>query len=236
MVTKHLKKAWTAYRKNFLEFLKAIIIRDGVTFSIILFGAYLLLIGFADFNIIWPFLLAAYVSSVVLQGGFVKMCYESLRGKTTLGTMFKTTKKRGWSLIGGNLLVAVVLLTVLLVVLSTSTFIQNYIYSSIFQLFLVFFGTFLVFVLFSFVDQAIVIDNKNSFKSLKKSVEIAAKSYLKMVYLFVIIFCLMLVSKFSIGLIPQIGQFLDLVISHFFIIPLMIISLTNIYVEGKRRR
>ncbi len=235
MVTKHLKQSWIAYRKNFIELLKGIIVRDGLTFSLIFLGLYLVLIGFADFNIVWPILLTAYICSTVLHGGFVKMCYESLKGKTSLKTMFKTTKQRGWSLIGGNGLVAIILIFILIILLGASNFLYGYFHSEILQLFLIFFSTFLIFVFFAFVDQAIVIDNRSSFKSLKRSVEIASKSYLKMIYLFIIISLFLLVSKFSIGLIPVIGQALDLIVNHFLIIPIMLLSLTSIYAEGRKK-
>lgn len=231
---KNLNKAWRAYRKNFFEILKAIIIRDGLSFLIFLIGAYLLLIGFGDANIIWPFLISAYISSTVLHGGFVKMCYESLRGKTTVKTMFKTTKKRGWSILGANIIVAVIMFTVLIFVIGASTFIYDYFYSNILLLSLIFITTLLLFLLFSFVNQAVVIDNIGSVRSLKKSVEVSSKIYKKMISLFVIIFVMLLIVRFSLGLIPTIGLFLDLIFSHFVIVPLMVLALTSLYVEGKK--
>lgn len=245
MVTKHLKKSWMAYRKNFSELLKALIVNYGLFILIVVGG------GFVSFFVpdmmLWIFgisIIAGVLLFIVLNGGFIRMCYESLRGKTKLSTMFKTSRKNAWPLIGTNSITFFISLIVVIVVsfavLATTQpeyLFSGYYLSSIptYSIILIYIIIVLILVLFSFVNQGVVINNLGVFKSIKKSLEVAKKNYLTIVYLIVIFIFFYYVSKYSIGLLPQVGPILENIVNYFLLVPLLDLCITNIYVRGKKK-
>lgn len=257
MVFEYMEKAWIAYKKNFWTILIAIILQILIPavpiiigllpwifilpFSRIIDPSTLILsnLGILSFSIVM--FLVGLLTSVVLNGGFVKMLQEALRGKTKFETMLVTAKEKFWTILGANLIVLFIILflvAILLIpiaVLTGFSFVQLSSISSLPYLVVIFSVIvldiiFLVLfsIFFLFVNQAVVIDNLNAFQSVKKSFEFSKKNYATILALFLIFFFL------NMGL-TNVLSLLGSILIWFLTSPLLLLSYTAIYLEKRKK-
>ncbi|NIO44677.1 MAG: hypothetical protein GTN36_03950 [Candidatus Aenigmarchaeota archaeon] len=257
MVIEHIEKSWKAYRKNFWPIITAMVLQFilvGIPFLIgiipwvFIFLSYrtvdmitLLMsnLGALSFSLIM--FAIGFLISIALTGGFVKMLYEALRGKTKYETMLKTAKEKFWTIIGANSLFILILLVLFIAVFSPLFILTGF--STTFSgagsltLLITIFSIatlgsiliILVSIFFVFINQAIVIDNLNAIDSVNKSFEVSKKSYLTILGLMIIFILLnsALVNLFS---------FFGTVLEAFVVTPLLLLSYTSVYLEKRRKK
>lgn len=259
MVSKHLKKAWSSYRKNFFELSKGVFVEYGTIIVLLMVFAYTFFIGYLglaleenaetgyiiqslgeeNYTLLMlsaGILILVYLVFAVLQGGFVRMCYESLRGKTKLSTMFKTSRKKAPSLMGSSLLISIVLFLVFVILVSflyTMNILTSILNTVPIDVFVLFMSP--ISILFYFFVQGIVIDNLGAIKSIQKSMAFSQNNYIQTFSLFIIFFILLKIVDYSFGAVPYL-DLVGLLISYFVILPVMVLSFTNLYITRKKRR
>lgn len=257
MVIEHIEKAWKAYRKNFWPIITALILQiilAGIPFLIgvlpwifiVLFSKgvdtttlFLSNLGALSFSIVMFSI--GFLISVALTGGFVRMLYEALRGKTKYETMLKTAKEKFWTILGANsifILIFFLLIVAIFFPLFTLTGFSTMLSgtSSLSLLITVFlivaFGSILLIlvgVFFIFINQAIVIDNLRAIDSIGRSFEVSKKSYLTIVGLMVIF---ILINSALSTIFSFIGSFLE----TFVTMPLLLLSYTSVYLKKRRKK
>jgi len=258
MVTEYISQAWKAYKRNLWDLIGAIIIMwiiILVPIAIAIVPVFVLLVGTVPLTGMDPQLffqsffstlftnipvlifsailfIIAMLLSIALSAGFIKITYDSLKGRARVDTMINVARKKFWTVIGANvfsfLIMAVLGFALMFSFIAISFLItSNTTFSTV--MFLI--GGiiwFLMILLFFFVDHAIVIDNHMAIDSVKKSVKVASKNYVDLLALIIIFFLLMLVFAF----IPFIG----FVVINFIISPVFILALTALYVKKRRAR
>jgi hypothetical protein len=254
MVFGYIDKAWIAYKKNFWQIIIAIILQFLITAVPIIIGLLpwifilpfskitdlktLILsnLGILSFSIVM--FIAGCLVSVLLNGGFIRMLYEALRGKTKFETMLVTAKERFWTILGANLIVLLVLLSIIFAFLlvpiavltgfSVTSLSQSILLPYLIVIFSIIVLGVIVSVLFSiffvFVNQAVVINNLNAVQSVKKSFDVSKKNYISILALFLIFFF------FNAGL-TNILSLLGSVLIWFLTAPLLLLSYTAFYVD-----
>jgi len=251
----YIEKAWESYKKNFWQFTIALILQTFIVsipfligvlpWIVILFstgikaGIVSLLLsnlGVLSFSVVM-FLVGISVSTV-LGGGFTRMAYESLRGKTSYETMFKTAKEKFWTILGVNsivLLTISIIVAVMLVPIMALGNLSTLFQASFLYIFVIFsivtLGTMIlaiVGILFMFVNQAIVIDNLKALEAIKKSFETAEKNFLSVFFLFLIFF---LINSGLENVLSIAGS----LIVFFVTAPLALISYTALYLERRKK-
>lgn len=257
----YIEKGWKAYKNNFWSIVIALILQLVLTFipfviglipwGIILFYSGIGLtesnlsslilsnLGVLSFSILM--FIFGFLISMVLNGGFVRMLYESLRGKAKYETMLKTAKEKFWSILGANLLVLVIFMLIMAIFFAPLLILANIsslpFFANSFLYVIVLFSVVilgvivltLVSVLFVFVNQAIVIDNLRAFDAVKKSFEVSKKNFLGVFFLFLLFFLL------NNGLENVLSIF-GSIISIFVTTPLLLLSYTAFYVDKRKKR
>ena len=259
MVTQHVTEAWKAYKRNLWDIIASLIVMwivIAVPFLIALIPVLFVLssgvvaIGTlrsasamqALFQVLATnipmliisvvFFIVAILAAIALSGGFIKVIYDSLKGRARVDTMINVARKKFWTIIGANLLAGVLIILVLLVIVfpiaivasvsSLSTVLST-------LLFLVGIAVWVLFiVLFGFVNQAVVIDNYKATDAVSYSVKIVSRNYLNLWALFLIFGLISVILSF----IPIIG----FIVINFVISPLAILAYTSLYIRRKKRR
>jgi MFS family permease len=252
----YVEKAWESYKKNFWQFVIALILQIFIVsipfligvlpWIVILFStgiktgiASLLLsnLGVLSFSVVM-FLVGISISTV-LGGGLVKMAYESLRGKTDYETMFKTAKEKFWTILGANSIVlltlSIIVAVMLVPIMALSNFSALSAQASFLYIFVIFstvvLGTMIlviVSILFVFVNQAIVIDRLKALEAVKKSFETAEKNFLSIFFLFLIFF---LINSGLENVLSVAGSLIVLFVTA----PLALISYTALYIDRRKK-
>jgi len=250
-----IERAWMSYKKNFWQFVIALILQMFIVsipfligvlpWIVILFstgmnaGVVSLLmsnLGVLSFSIVM--FIIGILLSAVLGGGFTRMAYDSLRGRTSYETMLKTAKEKFWTIIGADL---VFLLTVLIIIsvifvpimtlgnlsaLSQVSFFYAFIIFSIAALGVI--VLVIVSIFFVFINQAIVVDNLKALEAIKKSFETAEKNFLSIFFLFLIF---LLINSGLENILSIAGS----LIVFFVTTPIVLISYTALYVDRRKR-
>lgn len=251
-----IEKAWVSLKKNFWQFVIALILQMFIVsipfligvlpWIVILFStglktgiASLLMSNLGVLSFSAVMFIIGILLSTVLGGGFTRMAYESLRGRTDYDTMFETAKKKFWTIIGADSIFILILLIIVssifvpiiklgnLSFLSQASFFYIFIIFSITALGVLF--TVIVSIFFVFVNQAIVIDNLKALEAIKKSFDTAEKNFKSIFFLFIIFF---LVNAGLESILSVIGS----VVVLFVISPLALISYTALYVDRRKKR
>ena len=255
MVIEHIEKSWLVYRKNFCPLTTAIFLQlliVGILLLIAIAPWIFILLSFRGSNImtlLWYnmgvlffsviFFAVSTILSVVLNGGFVKMLYESFRGKTRFETMLKTAREKFWTILGANSLFLLIFLLILGALLVPIASLMSFSFSqgvSMLYLFVIILTIILgavvfgmVSVLFIFVNQAIVIDNLKAVPAIKKSYEVAKKSFLTILGIMVI-FILINIA------LTTVFSFIGSILEWFVTQPLILLSYTSVYLERRRKK
>jgi len=252
----YVEKAWESYKKNFWQFVIALILQMFIVsipfligvlpWIVILFStgtkagiASLLLsnLGVLSFSAVM-FLVGISISTV-LGGGLVRMAYESLRGKTDYETMFKTAKEKFWTILGANSIVlftlSIIVAVMLVPIMALSNFSALSAQASFSYIFVVFsivaLGTMIlviVSILFVFVNQAIVIDRLKALEAVKKSFETAEKNFLNIFFMFFIFF---LINNGLENILSVVGSLIVLFVTT----PILLISYTALYIDRRKK-
>ena len=257
MVIEHIEKSWAAYRKNFWPILTAMILQfilAGIPFligvlpwififlsskGVDLSTLFLSNLGVLSFSVIM--FIIGFLISIALTGGFVKMLYEALRGKTKYGTMLKTAKEKFWTIIGANSLFILIFFVIFIAVFSPLFLLAGFPAlsvggSSLAPLITIFLivvlGSILlvlISIFFVFINQAIVIDNLKAVDSIGKSFEVSKKSYLTILGLMIIF---ILINSALTTIFSLIGSVLEAFVTT----PLLLLSYTSVYLEKRRKK
>jgi MFS family permease len=255
MTIEYVERAWESYKKNFWQFVIALILQAfivsipfliGVLPWIVIFFSRGMNAGFVNlllsnlgvlsFSVVM-FIVGILLSSV-LGGGFTRMAYESLRGRTSYETMFKTAREKFWTILGADLIVLLTLLVIVttllvpiialgsLYALSQTSFFYVFIIFSIVALGVIILVS--VGIFFIFVNQAVVIDNFKALDAIKKSFKIADKNFLSIFFLFLIFF---LINSGLENVLSIAGS----LIVFFVIAPIALISYTALYSDRRKK-
>lgn len=257
MVTNHIEKAWKAYRKNFWHILCAVLLFFIITTGLVLIGLLPLLISFIGTlpltvlqntnaallqnlalvslsNLIFAliFFILSMLVGMLISAGLVKMYAEALKGKTSLSTLFKTIKKKFWTILGANILVGLIMLCIFglafapLVTLSSMSATNVFFVLPLFVVGVVI--ALLISLLFKFTNQAIVIDDCLAVAAIKKSISVAKANYIQLLALIVIFVAISIL----VGFIP----YINFILNWLLIVPIAEISYTSLYIAKMKKR
>ena len=259
MVIEYIEKSWAVYRRNFWPIVTAVLLQFLIVFIPAIIGIVPWIFVFLAFkgtsittlllSNLWllcfsaVMIIISVLLSVALNGGFVRMLYESFRGKTRYETMIETAKKKFWTIIGANSLVVLVLLSIIIaiflpLVLILKGFFPTMVSSTtslpllITVISIVGLGTILlvlVSIFFTFVNQAIVIDNFNAIPAINRSFEVSKKCYLTILGL---MFIFILINSALSTIFSIIGSALE----WFVTMPLLLLSYISLYLEKSRKK
>jgi len=166
----------------------------------------------------------AILIGMALAAGQVGMCYEALKGQTSLRTLFYVVKVRGLAAIEATILVFLAVMSPF-VVFSIAAYMS---FSTEFLIGIILFslGIFISFIISIHVSlylQALVISGQGPTYSIKTSSTVVKHYFWDLFLLFVFY----ILFSFLIGLLPYIGILITLLL----ILPLMNISLVKFYVD-----
>lgn len=258
MVVEYLSKSWDAYRRNFWQIIGGLLIITLVMFGIIIVSALPLiakLIGYLSASssvqsALFQFLMdggvqfsaallvtgviIALIISTVLEAGLIKMFADALKGKAEIRTIFSTAREKFWTIIGANVLAALirivffmVLLLPPLVMIMVSSFraVSNPLYVPGIGTMLWFYGGLIAYMLvvlpFTLVNQAVVVGNHRAVESVKKSFSVVKENYLQFLGLVVFVFLIAVL----VSLVPVLGS-----LANFFVVtPIAGLAYTAFY-------
>jgi len=164
------------------------------------------------------FILLAVIVSISLTAGLTRVYAEALRGKTSYKSMIDTAKEKWLTIIGANIIIAVV---ISLVVVATA----------LLSVSLGMLGTALLFgviallvVFFSYVNQAIVLNNLGAVQSVKFSYAFAKQNFKDTVLILIIFFAANFILEYALS-------WAGTVLNVFVLGPLTVIALTALYLD-----
>lgn len=176
-------------------------------------------------------ILVMMLAMVALRAGFVRVCADALRGKANLGTMFSVARKKFWTIIAANLLVLLLLLPLYLLALLMALLVSGAAPLAFLACFIILLIPIaLIAMLFSLVDQAVVVGDLGAAEAVRKSVFIIKANYLQFLGLAVIVALISMMVSFA----PIIG----FLVSIFLVAPMADLSYTAFYLNktaGKRK-
>ena len=238
MIKNHIKKAWKAYRKNWKEYAKAILLALLLTiFLNIIFQTNITLtnlreeikaalsakdyaklssLGVLTFSLI---LIAIIVSIVVTS--IIKMSEKSLKGKTSLKHLFETVKKK-WLDIIGLRMVFIFIFAVSLGIIFLGLATANALLS------LLAIPALIAFLIMAYLSEyALIIDDLHPLTAIKRSFKVTKGNVLKLIFLILFVGILGAILQ----LIPLIGKILDI----FVILPFTMITFSSFYKSIRKR-
>lgn len=246
MVMEYVRRAWEAYKKNWMTFIVAellILIIIGIIFGIgigIIFGSLgisslmeltnieflaqrivAILPLLAGFGSALIFFIIAGLVGVFLNTGIYGMAAEALRGRTKVDTMFKVAKKMGITGVLTSIILGIIsffLLTILVAGLGITLPIVGSVIGMIIFL--------LIMMLFSLVFPGIVVDNLGTIETIQKSFNIVKKNYFEM-------FGLLLFYAIVSIVLMLILTIIGMLICWFVVAPMLYISLVFFYRRKK---
>lgn len=193
-------------------------------------------------------LIVAAIAGIALGAGLVRVYADALKGKAQIGSLFSTAREKFWSILGANVLrglillplFAVLLLPLLLMLFATSfsssaytsmmgspsvNFYQQALGNIGIMLWLLlgFIAFFLIALLFTLADWAVVLGNLGAAESVKKSYAVVKENYLELLALAAIL----AVISFAVSFVPVLGG----LINFFVVTPLMGLAYTAFYME-----
>lgn len=249
MVTEFIERAWNAYKKNFWQIVGATILLSAVVIGILIAG-FLPLVFSGLFSIskfltttqfqwsselitsVFIFFVAMVVAailSIALGGGLVAVYMDALKGKAKLQTMFSFARKKFFTILGANVLAGIIIAGMFLIAIAVAaafTLINPLIFSIFFVLGLI--ATLLISLLFSLVNQAVVVDDKKAVDAVKKSIEVVKSNYLQFLALTIIIAVISIIISF----VPYIG----FVINWLAVAPIGGIAYTAFYLAKSKKK
>lgn len=217
MVTEFISQAWNAYRKNFWQILGAMALYIAIIFVLALvllvplFMAFLpsasiesqitvksisgSQVGGGLYPAVNSYMIAAAAAVIVilmlvaiaLRAGFVRVCADALKGKANLWTMFSVARKKFRTVVAANLLVLLLLAPLYILALLAAVLLAGTSYMMLIYFFVLLVPVSLVALLFSLVDQSVVVGGFGAVESVKKSTSIIKANYLQFLGLVVII-------------------------------------------------
>lgn len=253
MVTEFISQAWNAYRKNFWQLIGAMALYIAIIFVLALVLLVPMFMAFTPstsiesqitiesisgtqvkdgmYPALNPYMIAAagavvlimLLVMIALRAGFVRVCADALRGKATLGTMFSVARKKFWTVVAANLLVLLLLAPLYILALLAAVLLAGTSYIMLISFFVLLIPIALIALLFSLVDQAVVVSDFRAVEAVKKSVSIIKANYLQFLGLIIIVALISMVVSF----VPIIGS----LISIFLVAPIADLSYTAFYLH-----
>ncbi len=260
MVMEYIEEAWKGYKRNFWQILGAVaivLVAEIVFISALLFllisslkaissqmldcfsnpgvdtlgyppcGTLQTNTGFSNPGIdtlVFLIIILSGLFFILVSAGIVRVYADALRGHAKLTTMLSVARKRFWTIIAVNLSVLLIVGGLLLLIFVSAALFGFY-------LLLLFVPSILFMLLFSFVNQAVVIHDYGVFESIKKSVSIVKTNYLEFLCLCVVVLAIWIV----ISLVPIFGWILNLFVTG----PVIGMAFTDFYLykqKIKKRR
>jgi len=224
MCIEHIRNAIGAYQRNFLELFAASLFIALIGSFASYFGAQFS--GPSDFSSMYmlllfsPFVVILTAVSVIVSAGIVKMCAESLKGRTDLHTLQATFNAKWRTILFANVLVILIAFATLVpVLLLAAVPLGLYLGVAVWLLFI---------ILFSFVDQAIVISNKKAIESVYFSFNMAKKKYVQILLLFAVLGLVFVLPMILLNRYELLQTFFSTLVS-----PLVTLSITSLYLSKK---
>ncbi len=249
MVVEHIEKAWKAYTKNLWQVVGATLLMLVLVVGVVLIGAVPLLFSglltisevltaaqlqlsaslVASIFIFFIAIIAAAILAIVLGGGLIAVYADALRGRAELQTMFSVARKKFFRILGANVLAGLIIIGIYIMVFALSAAF-SLISSVLFLAFFIlsFIAAALISILFSFVNQAVIIDNRKAVDSVKTSVKVVKLNYLQFLALTIVLAVMSVVVSF----IPYLG----FIINPFVVSPVSGIAYTAFYLAKRKSR
>ncbi len=249
MVTEFIGKAWKAYTKNFWQVVGATVLLLVLVAGVVLVGVVPLLFSglltisevltaaqfqlstglVASIFIFFAAIIAAMILSVALGGGLVAVYADALRGKAKFQTMFSVARKKFFRILGANALAGLIIIGIYIMAFALSAAF-SLISSALFLAFFIlsFIAAALISILFSFVNQAVIIDNRKAVDSVKTSVRVIKSNYLQFLALIIVLSVITIIISF----VPILGFVLNWLVVG----PVSGIAYTAFYLAKRKRR
>lgn len=239
MVVEHIQKAWKTYTKNFWQVVGATILFLVLVVGVVMIGFIPILFSgllpisktltgqfqltseiIVSLFIFFVAIIAAAILAVALGGGLVGVYNEALKGKAKIQIMLDIARKKFFTLLGANILAAAIIIALYISVALATALIN-------FMLFVVgIIAVLLIAILFSLVNQAVVIDNKKAVDAVKTSVKVVKANYLQ----FLAIVIILAVISVIVSFVPVLGFLLGWLI----VSPVSGIAYTSFYLAKRK--
>ena len=243
MIEEYFTKAWEAYRKNALSFALGILITIGVPTILMFIGAFAsgfsiagslstlnpatILTGSAIFIV---FSIIGILVAIVLYAGLIKMSAEAIKGKTNLSTLFSTASQKAVPVIIASIIVGIILGIISLILLSVFGgfgLLAGGFFGAIGLSMIGMLITYLIGLLFIFTIHGVVLNNLGAMEAIKNSANIAKANYLTLL----VILIGYTIILFLLSIIPVLG----IILGFGVIYPMLIIALTSLYLNARKR-
>ncbi len=204
-----------------------------------------------SFSIFFIGMIIAAIAGTALGAGLVRVYADALKGKAQIGALFSTAREKFWSILGANILKGLILLPLAAVLVllplfmffaasfssTVSSSMMGSPYDNVFQpfaagigimlwLLLGFIAFFLIALLFTLVDWAVVLGGLGAAESVKKSYAVVKENYLELLALSAIL----AVISFVVSFVPVVGG----LINFFVVSPITLLAYTAFYMEKTR--
>jgi len=266
MVVEHLKKAWTAYIRNFWSVVGAYLLIVLIAVLATGGGVAIMMSPFMDSLAAGltptseevaagvPMIVLGLVVtligifvSVALQGGYIALTRDALKRKSKAATMFKTTRERWMSLIGTSILKGIITIIFLLPAIIVGLMAIGY-SSWLLVGVAILFAIVAIFalLLFNFNVYAVALDRATAAEGITKSFAMVKRHYLKVLGLAILLLLIggavAAVNILATDLdttYPPLGSILNIissVIAIIFVGPFTMLAWTSCYLSLKNKK
>ena len=256
MVMEDITAAWRAYKRNLGSLLVGILLIYAIIYGFMLLGlAPSLFISMSAAPSVLLMIVMVGLSvmlAYVLQGGYIRMCQDALKGKAKIGTMMKAAKKSWKSFIGAGLIViSVIMLVYMMFFLPMFFFISTgateWILLGSMLMLVGYIMMFVLSALLVFSLHGIAIDNYRAVESVKRSYRIGMSMFLSIIALMIIL----MVAIFALAVIPAVliffvinllssasifmNAYLAFMVGIMFAAPMQMLGLTSFYLRNRKK-
>ena len=247
---KYVEKAWESYRRNWKVMVSGIFLVSAITVALFFIGVAPAMVSYlaGNYTSVSEFIaaelgtvlfsgavmLAALFVSMTLNGGLVRLSADALKGKPNIKILWQAARNKWKPLVSAGVIIGLSLSVIFFgLALVAYQFDAAGSAASSGAFLVIDIAAVLVFALLvTFVNQEIVIGNKESVQAIMGSMRFVRRHFISVIALFVIFMLLGFSAAWLDAVVPLLGTLISVLV----VAPLQILAFTHFYLTNRGRR
>ena len=246
MALEYLRIAWKAFKKNWKPLVGGSLILITLLMVFIILGIMAIAAPAVSYSqgtmpmssMLGFMLLGSVIIAIgitlysILHGGYIQMCFNSLKGTTKIKDMFDTAKSRWKSIIGVNIFMFLILFLVFLpsiIILFYGIIAESTTY--LLLGFMVMLLSFFVMIMFNFSIISVIVDKAKAWQGVKNSFNFMKSNYFQALYLMFVLALVILPISIVCAFVP-----LGSLIINLILVPFAMMVYISYYISKTKKR